>query len=99
MKTFATVLVLLALFVLVPCTESVAQTPPAAAAPVAMNTTDFLATLSAEVLPPSPTFLATTSCTTNADCPTGKLCCYPCGIDGCERRCLTPLRGRCPLFP
>lgn len=39
-----------------------------------------------------------TVCVTNADCPSGKLCCYPCGIDGCSKMCLTPIKGRCPLF-
>jgi hypothetical protein len=112
MKTSLTVLVLLALLTLVPCTPGSAQTPPAptpsvaavtAAAPVPADTAEFLATLSngqtqtPSDLTPAPLFK--TSCTTNAQCPTGKLCCYPCGIDGCSKMCLTPVKGRCPLFP
>jgi hypothetical protein len=38
-------------------------------------------------------------CATGADCPTGQLCCYPCGIEGCTKTCTKPLRGRCPLYP
>jgi hypothetical protein len=37
-------------------------------------------------------------CTSNAQCPAGKLCCYPCGIDGCTNMCVTPVKGRCPLY-
>lgn len=37
-----------------------------------------------------------TVCTSNADCPTGQLCCYPCGIDGCDRVCMTVSGRRCP---
>jgi hypothetical protein len=107
MKASATVLVLLALLALVPCT-GMAQTAPAPAvaamtapAPVPTETADFLATLSATPgsandLAPAPSFM--TGCTSNAQCPTGKLCCYPCGIDGCTNMCLTPIKGRCPLF-
>lgn len=106
MKTSAIVLVLLALFVLIPCTPSVAETPSMATAPAVMSTADFLAILSVgqgsapgtELLPPAPNFLSTI-CTSNADCPTGQLCCYPCGIDGCDWVCMTPVRKRCPFFP
>jgi hypothetical protein len=42
---------------------------------------------------------AMTVCTTSADCPAGQLCCYPCGIDGCDWICMTPVRNRCPFFP
>ena len=110
MKTSATVLVLLALLALVPCT-GMAQTAPAPTPAVAAVTTaatptetaDFLATLSvapsaATDLAPVPSFM--TGCTSNAQCPTGKLCCYPCGIDGCEKACTTPWRGHlCPPIP
>jgi hypothetical protein len=97
MKTFKLVLVLLALLALIPCTPSMAQTAPA-------NTADFLATLSAPASAPAaqtlpaPTFLAT-SCTSSSQCPTGQLCCYPCGIDGCTNVCTTPVRGHCPFYP
>ncbi|HKV12004.1 MAG TPA: hypothetical protein VJ725_27920 [Thermoanaerobaculia bacterium] len=96
MKTFATVFILLVALVSgVPCT---AETTPAAAP----STDEFLTTLSAspgaDVLPPAPTLLSTV-CTSSADCPTGQLCCYPCGIDGCNFVCMTPVRNRCPFFP
>jgi hypothetical protein len=111
MKSFATVFVLLAL-VLVPCAPCMAQTPQAAPpsasslkatapAPVA----DFLETLSSgqssapatQDQMPSPKFL-TTYCTSDDECPTGQLCCYPCGIDGCRNICMQPIKGECPLF-
>jgi hypothetical protein len=38
-------------------------------------------------------------CTSNAQCPMGTLCCYPCGIPGCHDMCLKPLNGHCPFFP
>ena len=68
------------------------------AAPVTASDTAFLATL-ADSPAPSPK-LASTSCTTHSQCPTGQLCCYPCGIDGCDIKvCTTPVRGRCPMYP
>ena len=98
MKTFATVLFLLAVFALVPSAPCTAETPPAAAPSV----DQFLATLSAgqsaEAPPPSPTFLSTT-CTSHSQCPAGQLCCYPCGIDGCDFVCMTVSGRRCPFFP
>ena len=111
MKTSATVLVLLALLVFLPCAQSNAQTLPAptpapsvtAAAPAVPATADFLATLSGgqvsapSDLTPAPAFM--TSCTSNAQCPAGTLCCYPCGIDGCTNMCITPVKGHCPHFP
>ena len=102
MKTSMRALVLLALFALALCAQGIAETP--AATPVPTSAAEFLATLSAgpgsapSDLPPSPIFLSTL-CATNADCPTGQLCCYPCGIDGCNRVCTKPLRGHCPLYP
>jgi hypothetical protein len=111
MKTSATVLVLLALLALAPC-AAMAQAPtattPAVAsvttvAPVPTETADFLATLSAAPssapsdLAPAPAFM--TGCTSNAQCPAGTLCCYPCGIDGCTNMCITPIKGHCPHFP
>ena len=111
MKTRTTVLVLLALFAFtLPC---LAETQPAAppvdsvtATPVPTDVADFLATLSGDqtnapevqgVLP-SPNF-ASTICTDSSQCPAGQLCCYPCGIDGCDWVCMTPVRHRCPFFP
>ena len=106
MKTSLRSLVLLALFALALCGQAMAQTPVAAPVPTSgpTSTAEFLATLSAGQgtapgdLLPSPIFLAT-FCATDADCPTGQLCCYPCGIDGCNKTCTKPLRGRCPLYP
>jgi hypothetical protein len=107
MKTSATVLVLLALLALIPCTGAMAQTPaptPAVAAttPVPASTSEFLATLSApetvdQALTPAPQFV--TTCTSSSQCPSGQLCCYPCGIDGCSFTCMQPMNGHCPRFP
>lgn len=106
MKILKTVLVLLALLALIPCTGS-AQTPaptPAVAntAPLPASTAEFLATLSVpatidQALPPAPQFA--TTCTSSSQCPSGQLCCYPCGIDGCSFTCMTPMNGHCPRFP
>ena len=103
MKTSATVLVLLALLALIPCTQSVAQTPAVTTAQAPASTAEFLATLSTApdldgTLTPAPQFLATT-CTSSAQCPSGQLCCYPCGIDGCDFVCMKPMNGHCPRFP
>lgn len=112
MKIVVSVLALSALVALVPCAPAGAKTPSvvqpdgssvSTAAPG--DVANFLESLSAGVdptpradaQPPRPEPLATT-CTSDDDCPTGKLCCYPCGIDGCSFRCLTPVKGRCPLF-
>jgi hypothetical protein len=57
-----------------------------------------LLTAGAGVLTPSPGF-AWIVCTSNTDCPTGQLCCYPCGIDGCDKICMDPWNKRCPLIP
>ena len=107
MKSFKAVLVLLALLALIPCTGSLAQAPAptpavATATPVPASTAEFLATLSAprtvDQALPAPQFLATT-CTSSAQCPSGQLCCYPCGIDGCSFTCMKPMNGHCPRFP
>lgn len=111
MKMKSSVLVLLALLALVPCTQSMAQMPPAAmpansvTAPAApMELADFLASLSdgqspvpgVQALPSSPKFLSTT-CTSSADCLPNQKCCYPCGIPDCNWVCMTV--KRCPLIP
>ena len=107
-----TVLTLLALLAVLPCAQCLAQTTQAAAPPTlraaapAPDATDFLATLAGdqsnapdlEVLPPAPDFLSTI-CTSDADCPAGQKCCYPCGVFGCDFVCMAVKRGRCPLFP
>jgi len=83
-----------------------AQTPQAPAAqPQAVPTVaQFLATLSAapgevpgaSLLPPNPK-LASTTCTSDADCGPHELCCYPCGVPDCNFVCMKV--KRCPLFP
>lgn len=42
----------------------------------------------------------TAPCTSDTQCATGLKCCYPCGIQGCQNKCITPLvPGQCPLYP
>ena len=38
-------------------------------------------------------------CTENEQCASGLLCCYPCGIPGCENQCTVPADESCPVFP
>jgi len=100
MRKLGLCLVFLALLVLIPFAQLMAQT----SAP-ALDTTQFLATLSAgqsqapSDLVPAPTFM--TGCTLSSDCPTGQLCCNVCGnppADGGScKACVTPIRGRCPM--
>lgn len=108
------VLVLLALFSLLPFAQAMAQMPPVAAPPVNSATApvpdavtaQFLATLAGgqaqapSDLAPAPSFMA--GCTSSAQCPTGQLCCNVCGNPpddgGSCRACVTPIRGRCPLI-
>ena len=82
-----------------------AQTPQAATAPQAVPTVaQFLATLSATpgevpgtgLLLPNPK-LASTTCTSDADCAANEKCCYPCGIPDCNFVCMKVKRS--PLFP
>jgi hypothetical protein len=100
MQRLPALLVLLALL-LIAVAPSLAA-PPASGPATTAATSDeaFLATLGAlpeGVQPIEPRPLST-FCVTNADCPTGQLCCYPCGIDGCSNICMKPVKGRCPLF-
>jgi hypothetical protein len=101
MKTFATVLALLALFALIPSPRCAAQTFPAAA-PVPATTAAFLATLSGAPskapngLMPAPLFK--TSCGIDTDCPSGQLCCQACGQPDCGRACFVPWHKQCPPF-
>jgi hypothetical protein len=103
------VLVLLALLALLPFAQAMAQTAPAATAPVPDTATaQFLATLAGgqgqtpapNDLVPAPSFMA--SCTSTTQCPSGQLCCNVCGNPpddgGSCRACVTPVRGRCPLI-
>lgn len=112
MKNFATVLVLLALVSLAPLTGAETQSAAAssagalAAAALAADTAEFLAELAGDPSAlPGALDLASgpaspwETCTSHSDCPAGQLCCYPCGIDGCDFVCMTPVRGRCPMFP
>jgi hypothetical protein len=40
------------------------------------------------------------ACTSDTDCTTGLKCCYPCGVQGCTNKCITPLAGNtCPHYP
>ena len=88
------VLMLAALFAIFTATAGFAQTVQTAKAPEVPTKAEFLAALAGdlstvpggEALPPSPTFLSTT-CDSHDDCPTGELCCYPCGIPGCDNIC------------
>lgn len=105
MRQCLRILLLMTLCALFVAAVGLAQTPQAAtAAPQAVPTvSQFLATLSAtpgEVsgagLLPSPK-LASTVCTSNADCPKGQLCCYPCGRFGCDFVCMAVTT--CPHFP
>ena len=100
------VLVLLALFSLIPLAQSVAQTPPAAAPPDSVAR--FLATLSGgqtqtlKDLAPAPSFMS--GCISNDECPTGEICCFLCGNPPADeeaynscRGCVPPVKGGgCP---
>jgi WAP-type (Whey Acidic Protein) 'four-disulfide core' len=112
MKTSSTVLVLLALLLLIPCTQALAATQPAPMPAVAAAATpapvaakaDFLASLAADPtrtagdLAPAPSFVA--GCKTDSQCPPGQLCCYPCGRFGCTNVCtVIPPGGQCPHYP
>ncbi|MFY9826552.1 MAG: hypothetical protein WAM82_34645 [Thermoanaerobaculia bacterium] len=95
------VLVLLTLLALFPLAQAMAQTP---AAPV-LDKAQFLATLAGEQaqtpndLAPAPSFMA--NCGYGPACPAGQLCCFMCGNPPDDPnlclRCVTPVRGRCPL--
>jgi hypothetical protein len=83
-----------------------AQAPAATPQDVPATTAEFLATLAdgqsdapeIDGLLPAPKFLSTV-CTSDAQCPTGQKCCYPCGIPDCEFVCMQVVRNRCPFFP
>lgn len=106
MRQCLRILLLMSFCTLLAVTAGLAQTPqPTTAAPQAVPTVAaFLATLSSNtgdvpgtgLLPPSPK-LASTTCTSNADCGPGQLCCYPCGRFGCDFVCMTVTS--CPHFP
>lgn len=103
------VFVFLALLVLMPFAQLMAQTPPAAVPPTtsaapAPDTAQFLATLasgqaqSPADLMPAPSFM--TNCGDGPPCSPGQLCCVTCGnppADGGScLACVTPPNGRCP---
>lgn len=83
-----------------------AQAPAVTPQEVPATTAEFLATLAAgqsdaheiQGVLPAPELLSTT-CTSDAQCPTGQKCCYPCGIPDCNFVCMTVVRNRCPLIP
>jgi len=101
------VLVLLALLFLIPFARSMAQTPPAAA-PAPDSLARFLATLAdgptqtLKDLAPAPSFMS--GCTSNAECPTGEICCFLCGNPPADPEdysscmgCVPPVKGGyCP---
>jgi hypothetical protein len=109
------ILLLAALCALLGIAQGLAQAPvaenpqaPAASAPT--EVAEFLATLStpsgspsgaADLLPPSPEFRqSSTGCTSDSQCPRGKMCCRACAFPGCTlMACLTPMDGHCPLIP
>jgi len=79
---------------------SFAAAASAPAPAVAAADASFVASLAVPAPTPAPIFVQTTSCTTNADCPTGQLCCLACGYFGCtQKACFKPMNGHCPLFP
>jgi hypothetical protein len=43
--------------------------------------------------------VASTSCSTDADCPRAQLCCQEFGYFGSPKICKTPVQGHCPLVP
>ena len=97
------VLVLLALFALIPFAQVLAQTPPAA--PVLdAATAQLLATLAGGPaqapadLTPAPLFM--TNCGNGPACGTGQLCCFTCGApppDDDTSICYNCITGtRCP---
>jgi hypothetical protein len=104
------VLLLVALFVVFATAQGRAQTQPvavnpgspAAAAPPAMDVSEFLATLSAPStgdlsgLTPAPTLAS--GCTSNAQCPAGQICCLACGYAGCDNHACFATKT-CPHFP
>ena len=78
---------------------------PAPSTPSA-DTAAFLASLatapaSATQAQPATTPVSSHSgCTSDAQCPTGQLCCRACGFFGCTATaCFAPMNGHCPLFP
>jgi len=38
------------------------------------------------------------SLASSPDCNPGLLCCYPCGVAGCDNVCTVPIDGQCPQF-
>jgi hypothetical protein len=99
------VLVLLALLALLPLAQAMAQTPPAAPAPVTdAATARFLTTLAGGQaqapadLTPTPLFMF--NCGNGPACGTGQLCCFTCGApppDDDTSICYNCITGtRCP---
>jgi hypothetical protein len=79
-------------------TNQEAGAGPCTPAQIAMATA--VLTYEAAVLAEPGTTLLRSSCASDADCPAGQLCCYPCGIPGCTNQC-TPIAAgeHCPLLP
>jgi hypothetical protein len=72
-------------------------TSPCTHDPIAIATA--ILALENEVLADPATHFTRSSCASNADCASGELCCYPCGIPGCSNVCMQVSGGRCPAFP
>lgn len=99
MKPTACILSLLALLA---CAAHAAPAAPPPVDPVTASAdlAHFLATLSgAPNSTPAAAGFQWIPCDDDDDCPSGQLCCYPCGIDGCPFVCMTPERNRCPFIP
>jgi len=67
------------------------------AAEIAMATAifDFVAAVLAD---PATTHRHST-CSANADCGGGQLCCPACAVPDCAKQCHAPVNGGCPLIP
>jgi hypothetical protein len=79
----------------VPAVASTVATPFAVAVPSGLP--EFLQPVAASGLP---TTGVRTGCRSDAQCPTGQLCCLACGFFGCNNyACFAPMNGHCPYFP
>ncbi len=84
-----------------PCLAAAASAPAPAALTADASFVASLAAPTATVAPaltPAPTFLQTgAGCTSDSQCPTGKLCCPACRFPPClKMACYTPVHGVCP---
>jgi hypothetical protein len=100
------VLLLVALFAALAAVQGLAQAQPTATSPsvqatAPMEVADFLVTLSAPStgslsgLTPAPALAS--GCTSNAQCPTGQICCLACGFSDCDAHACFATKT-CPHF-